>query len=84
MSAPRATSHAVEAQGIFRPRYHLSQLSGGELPGDGREPRRRTPGNSSAPLHGSIAITSTRKDLSIIAPKGHWYTQAPQEIHLEG
>ena len=23
-----------------------------------------------------------RKDLSEIAPKGHWYTQAPQDTHF--
>ena len=30
----------------------------------------------------NISITLTRYDLSLIAPKGHWYTQAPQDVHF--
>ena len=29
-----------------------------------------------------IWMALVRKDLSEIAPKGHWYTHAPQETHL--
>ena len=30
----------------------------------------------------SMRITFRMKDLSLIAPNGHWYTHAPHEMHL--
>ena len=29
-----------------------------------------------------IGPCTAKKDLSVIAPKGHWYTQAPHWMHL--